>query len=365
MPPTVRLPSSWLGVVVAICVGLLVSCSADARPTVVRPGVTPVATSPAAATAPSSPTTPSQSPTTTADRPTTSATGTPGTAPAGPGSTVAASTTTTTEALSATALTAPLGRSPAALGAQLATAWPTALDARIPADDRAAAGRLVQLVYRRLAARPEWVPMVLDALEPRVRAIADNDLTAALAPSRSPSPAGPPQTTLPAWTIRDPKPATELVAYYHEAEAQTGVPWTVLAAINLVETRMGRIVGVSSAGAVGPMQFLPSTWAACCAGEPTDDHDAIIGAATYLVRRGALTDIRQAIHGYNPNDAYVEMVMRYSANLAAEPETYAAYHAWQVFVRTTAGSIRLPVGYAASDPVDAATYLASHPQDAA
>jgi len=222
----------------------------------------------------------------------------------------------------------------------------------------------VQLIDRRLAARPEWVATVLDALPTRVRSLVDDDLAAALAPSRSPSPAGPPQTTLPAWTIRDPRPAAELLGFYHEAEAATGVPWTVLAAINLVETRTGRIVGVSSAGAVGPMQFLPSTWAVCCVGDPADDHDAIIGAATYLVRRGALTDLRGAIHGYNPNDAYVEMVSRYAANLAAEPEAYVGYHAWQVFVRTTAGAVRLPVGYAATEPIDAAAYLAAHPQDA-
>ena len=58
-------------------------------------------------------------------------------------------------------------------------------------------------------------------------------------------------------------------------------------AINLAETRMGRIVGVSSAGAVGPMQFLPATWESCCVGDPTDAHDAILGAATYLAANDA------------------------------------------------------------------------------
>ena len=247
---------------------------------------------------------------------------------------------------------------------QLAAAWPVALDRARSDAERSAAGRLVQLVNRRLAARPEWIPVVLAAVPAAVRGFVDNDLAAALAPSRSPSPAGPPQTTLPAWTIREPRPAAELLGYYHEAEVATGVSWTVVAAINLVETRMGRIVGMSSAGAVGPMQFLLSTWAACCVGDPNDDHDAIVGAAKYLVRRGALTDVRRAIFGYNPNDAYVEMVSRYAANLAADPETYVAYHAWQVFYRTTAGAVRLPVGYSSSAPVDTAAYLAAHPEDA-
>jgi membrane-bound lytic murein transglycosylase B len=63
------------------------------------------------------------------------------------------------------------------------------------------------------------------------------------------------------------------------------VPWYFLASINLVETRMGRIHGLSTAGAQGPMQFLPSTWAACCTGDIEDAHDAIVGAATYLKMR--------------------------------------------------------------------------------
>ena len=73
---------------------------------------------------------------------------------------------------------------------------------------------------------------------------------------------------------------------YSEAELLTGIAWYWLASIHLQETRMGRIEGVSSAGAVGPMQFLPTTWEACCTGDPTVTRDAIIGAATYLAQSG-------------------------------------------------------------------------------
>ena len=62
-------------------------------------------------------------------------------------------------------------------------------------------------------------------------------------------PAGKPSDTLPAWQIVRPLPAEQLLAYYHEAEAATGVPWYYLASINLIETRMGRIHGLSTAGA--------------------------------------------------------------------------------------------------------------------
>jgi hypothetical protein len=70
-----------------------------------------------------------------------------------------------------------------------------------------------------------------------------------------------------------------------------------------------------------------------------------------------------ALHGYNPNDGYVGSVMAYAANLRADPLAYRGYHAWEVYVGTTAGTIRLPVGYSASTPVDARTYAAAHPED--
>jgi membrane-bound lytic murein transglycosylase B len=143
------------------------------------------------------------------------------------------------------------------------------------------------------------------------------------------------------------------------------VPWYWLAAIHLQETRMGRIVGVSSAGAVGPMQFLPTTWAECCTGDPMVASDAILGAATYLVQGGAPDDMAAALYHYNPNEGYVAVVTGYAENMRDAPALYRGYHAFQVFSSTTAGTVRMPVGYAQSQPVDAAAYLAQHPEDAA
>jgi membrane-bound lytic murein transglycosylase B len=169
--------------------------------------------------------------------------------------------------------------------------------------------------------------------------------------------------SLPAWTIRAPKPADELLRYYREAEAATGVPWYYLAAINFIETRMGRIVGVSTAGAEGPMQFLPTTWEACCHGDVWDDHDAIVGAATYLASNGAPGDMTAAVWRYNPNEVYVEMVTQYASVMAADERAYLGYHAWEVFYGSAAGDVRLPVGYTAAEPVDASAYVAAHPDD--
>lgn len=90
------------------------------------------------------------------------------------------------------------------------------------------------------------------------------------------------------------------MGYYYAAAAATGIPWEVLAAVNLVESGMGRIDGVSIADARGPMQFLPTTWAEAGIGKGGDirnPQDAIHAAARYLVRRGGLKDIRKGLWG--------------------------------------------------------------------
>ena len=126
---------------------------------------------------------------------------------------------------------------------------------------------------------------------------------------------------------------------------------------------MGRIVGVSSAGAVGPMQFLPSTWEGCCEGDPTVARDAIMGAAVYLVDRGAPGDMQAALTGYNPNAGYVGAVTAYAQNMIDDERAYLGYHGWQVFFGSSAGTVRLPVGYSSTVPVPADAYVRDHPDD--
>ena len=139
-----------------------------------------------------------------------------------------------------------------------------------------------------------------------------------------------------------PLPIGVLLRHYREAERRFGVPWHVLAAVNLVESLFGKIRTDSAAGAQGPMQFMPATWRAYgLGGDVHRDHDAIMGAANYLRASGAPRDLRGALWRYNPSRAYVDGVLRYAARIDAEPRNLYVFYSWQLFVRTERGDLRL------------------------
>ncbi len=107
-----------------------------------------------------------------------------------------------------------------------------------------------------------------------------------------------------------------LLPIYQAAAIEYGVPWEVLAAINAIETDFGRNLAVSSAGAVGWMQFLPSTFAqfgidgsADGRADPYNPVDAIFSAASYLNAAGAGQDLGAALFAYNHSQSYVESVL--------------------------------------------------------
>jgi hypothetical protein len=102
-----------------------------------------------------------------------------------------------------------------------------------------------------------------------------------------------------------------------------GIPWEVLAAINKVETDFGRNLGPSSAGAVGWMQFMPSTWARWGIdangdgiADPDNPTDAIFSAAHYLAGCGGQFDIAGAVYCYNHASWYVSDVLGLAAQFA-------------------------------------------------
>jgi len=103
---------------------------------------------------------------------------------------------------------------------------------------------------------------------------------------------------------------------WERAGAAYGIPWNVLAAINKVESNFGQNMGPSSAGAVGWMQFMPSTWLRWGVdadgdgvADPWDATDAVYAAARYLAASGGQTDISSAVYSYNHADWYVQEVL--------------------------------------------------------
>jgi cell wall-associated NlpC family hydrolase len=127
---------------------------------------------------------------------------------------------------------------------------------------------------------------------------------------------GQPSTT----ALADIPPA--YLALYQEAATELGTPWELLAAVGKVESDHGRDPASrvpNKAGAVGPMQFLPATFAAYswASGNPDpsidDPRDAIYAAAAMLVDNDVRDDPRAALYAYNHSDAYVNEVLAWAA----------------------------------------------------
>lgn len=252
-----------------------------------------------------------------------------------------------------------LAADPAAIADDLVTDESAVRNPATPEAELAPAAQRQQAAYRAIGNHAEWDSIVRPRIPPDLLDAYDRNVEArrqlnSLAPIRD---------TLPAWRIQPPAPAGDLLGYYHDAEAATGVGWNYLAAINLIETRLGSVNGDSTAGAQGPMQFLPETFAGYGGGgDIHSPRDAIMAAGRMLAANGFANDPYRAIFQYNHSDAYVRAVDQYAAVLAADPAAFAGYYHWDVYVKTTAGDVLLPIGYAATAPIPAAEYVAAHPQ---
>ncbi|MDX6707621.1 MAG: hypothetical protein QOI48_3467 [Solirubrobacteraceae bacterium] len=149
-----------------------------------------------------------------------------------------------------------------------------------------------------------------------------------------------------------------LLSIYQAAGIQYGIRWEVLAAINEIETDYGRNLNVSSAGAMGWMQFIPSSWKTWAVDansdgrkDPYNPVDAIFAAARYLKAAGADQDLRKAIYAYNHADWYVDSVLMRARLIGGIPEDL-------VSALTGLSQGRLPVAARARYGSDAATRAA-------
>ncbi len=120
-----------------------------------------------------------------------------------------------------------------------------------------------------------------------------------------------------------------LLPIYQAAGIQYNVPWQILAAINEIETDYGRNLSVSTAGAVGWMQFLPSTWKRYAVdangdgvADPYNPADAIFTAARYLHAAGASQSLSNAVFAYNHAGWYVQSVLLRAELIGGMPKGF-------------------------------------------
>jgi soluble lytic murein transglycosylase-like protein len=220
---------------------------------------------------------------------------------------------------------------PAVLAAQLVRA-----DAALHAQITVGVALEQQRIVLRLSDSPALARKVIRLLPSKLARDVTDDVLAHRELARL-TPAQP----LSAFRVGPAAAAAKLRAFYAEAQQRSGIPWQVLAAVNYVESDFGRVRQSSVSGAQGPMQFMPSTWAAYGRGNVHDPHQAILGAARFLNAAGGTVDERAALHRYNPSWAYVDAIERYAGRIRRDPQAFLIYYTRRLIVRTPQGYRRL------------------------
>ena len=176
---------------------------------------------------------------------------------------------------------------------------------------------------RRRRAAPRARPAAATSRWPKAATAARPSAPAAPRPLANPTttiaPFGPAPIGVPNFVIDSFEIPPFLLPIYQACGTEYGIPWEVLASINKIETGFGTNLNVSSAGAVGWMQFLPSSWETYGLDangdgrkDPYNPVDAICAAAHYLKIAGGTKDLYNAILAYNHADWYVQEVLLYA-----------------------------------------------------
>jgi soluble lytic murein transglycosylase-like protein len=132
-------------------------------------------------------------------------------------------------------------------------------------------------------------------------------------------------------SLVDSAPVDTLIGLYRAA-GRNRVDWTYLASINFIESDFGRVNGPSSAGALGPMQFMPGTWQDYGAGgDVMSPNDSIQAAAVYLNRMGAPANMDRAIFRYNNDYDYVAAVQGFAGAIRSDQTWFSRLYYWSTF----------------------------------
>lgn len=206
--------------------------------------------------------------------------------------------------------------------------------------DQSVAARDLQTSVLTILAKPQWRGPALRALPRDDRKAVKTFVEASAAFRRIKA-----ASSLPHWRIVAPPNATTLRVALVKAARPTSVGWQLLATVMFVETRMGRIEGTSTAGAVGPFQFLPETWETYGRGDIHSYRDAARAAARLLDANGAPEDLKRALSAYNPDPNYVRGVRLYRAAIKNYAWGYHALWAWRVTEPIGTDVVELLEGY--------------------
>ncbi len=226
---------------------------------------------------------------------------------------------------------------------QAIDAWRTQGDpaAGAPPGDVTLEALFLQRALRMLSRHPRIAALTTGPMAPRL-ARTTRDVVASLRDLRRLAAEYRPRPN--AVRTGEPEPVGVLLRHYRAAQKRFKVGNHVLAAVNFVESAFGRLRNNSSAGAQGPMQFIPSTWKAYgLGGDVRDPRDAIMGAANYLRASGA-PNYSRALYAYNPSRLYVRAVRRYARLISSDRAALYVLYSFQVFVRLPGGGEKRVTG---------------------